>query len=293
MIRVGVAGWSYDDWKGLAYPKPQPKDFDPLAYLAEYVDTIEINSTFYRPAPTAYARKWAKRVADFPDFRFTAKLWRRFTHERGTTWMKSEVQKVRRGFEELAKADRLGAVLVQFPWSFKRSEENREWVDDVVSAFDAFPLVLEVRHASWNVPEFYEAAAERGVGFVNIDQPLFKNSIKPSARRTAGVGYVRLHGRNYQDWFREASGRDERYDYLYTAKELAPWVERTHELEELGGGEDVYAVANNHYKAQAVVNAVMMKSMLEGEEVPAPPPLVDAYGDILSGYAHPEPAGVV
>ena len=98
---------------------------------------------------------------------------------------------------------------------------------DVVTAFAGLPLVVEVRHASWNTRDFYEALVERGVGIVNIDQPMFKNSIRPSAKATSTVGYVRVHGRAYRDWFRKAATRDERYDYLYTAKELAPWVERT------------------------------------------------------------------
>ncbi|MDQ2670668.1 MAG: DUF72 domain-containing protein, partial [Gemmatimonadota bacterium] len=79
MIRVGPAGWSYQDWSGIVYPDPKPRGFDPLAYLAQYFDTIEINSTLYRPATKQTGASWAARVSEFPDFRFTAKLSRRFT----------------------------------------------------------------------------------------------------------------------------------------------------------------------------------------------------------------------
>src|SRR5918996_3256205 len=83
-IRIGPAGWSYPDWKGQVYPKPQPRGFDPLAYLAQFFDAVEINSTFYRIPDAKTTERWVARVAEHPDFRFTAKLWQGFTHE-GTT----------------------------------------------------------------------------------------------------------------------------------------------------------------------------------------------------------------
>jgi uncharacterized protein YecE (DUF72 family) len=259
------------------YPKPKPKGFDPLAYLAEYVDTVEINSTFYRPPTKAVARAWAKRVAHKKSFLFTAKLYRRFTHERKTAFTADEIKEVREGFDALADADVLGAVLLQFPWSFRNEEHNREWLNDVTRAFKAYPLALEVRHASWNEPAFYAELVSRGIGFVNIDQPLYKNSIKPSARATSPIGYVRVHGRNFRDWFRKTAGRDERYDYLYTAKELEPWAERTRELAGDPTVEKVFVVNNNHFQGKALVNALMMRELVTGKPQKAPETLVKTY----------------
>lgn len=287
-IRVGPAGWSYDDWVGPVYPVPRPRGFDPLAYLARYVDTVEVNSTFYRPATAAAARGWVARVADHERFRFTAKLWQRFTHEQAAgAWTTDEVREARLAPDALAAEGRLGALLVQFPWRFKRTPENREWLGDLVAAFGELPLVVEVRHDSWLVPGFYDSLAERGVGFVNIDQPLFGRSVRPSATTTARVGYVRVHGRNAKDWFRADAGVNERYDYLYSAEELAPWVERTREI--AAEADEVYVVTNNHYRGQAMVNAVMARSLLAGHPVPAPPPLLAAYPEALAPYAAPAP----
>lgn len=283
MIRVGPAGWSYKDWAGIVYPEPKPRDFDPLAYLAGYFDTIEINSTFYGPATRATAASWARRVAEHPDFRFTAKLSRRFTHERTEAFTRAEVREATQGMDPLLSAGRLGALLLQFPWSFRRTDENREWLDDVTRAFRRYPLVLEVRHLSWNVPEFYEELVERGIGFVNIDQPLFSNSIRPSARATAPVGYLRVHGRNYRDWFRKGAGVYARYDYLYSPDELKPWVKRTREVAK--ATRDTYVITNNHARGQAVVNALMIEAMLTRRKVAAPPELVDEFGDELAGIA--------
>ena len=283
MIRVGPAGWSYRDWAGIAYPHPKPRGFDPLAYLAQYFDTIEVNSTFYRPASAKTAYDWAARVTANNAFRFTAKLWRRFTHERGEAYTRAEVRKTRQGLDPLYATDRLGALLLQFPWSFRRTEENRQWLDDLTISFRDYPLVIEVRHASWNVPEFCEELVERSIGFVNIDQPMFSHSIAPSSAVTSPVGYVRVHGRNYKDWFRKDAGVEARYDYLYSAAELRPWVRRTREIAE--EAEETYVITNNHYRAQALVNAIMLESMLRDDKVPAPPDLVQEFPRQLKRFA--------
>ena len=80
MIRVGPAGWSYRDWEGVVYPRPKPRGFHPLGFLAQFFQCLEINSTFYAPARGEHAELWAREVEDLPDFRFTAKLHRDFTH---------------------------------------------------------------------------------------------------------------------------------------------------------------------------------------------------------------------
>jgi uncharacterized protein YecE (DUF72 family) len=284
-IRVGVAGWDYKDWHGVLYP-PGLGRRGRLGFLARFVDLMEVNSSFYGPPAPSTARTWLAQVQAAPAFRFTAKLWRRFTHER-TAWSAEEARQARAGLEPIRAAGRLDALLVQFPWSFQAGEESRSWLADVARAFRRFPLVVEVRHESWNEPAFYEWLTERGIGFVNLDQPVFRRSIKPSARSTAATGYVRAHGRNYHDWFRKGAGRDARYDYLYTVEELRPWVERTREIAADGATTRVEVVFNNHYRAQAVVNALQFRALLDGAPVPAPPTLLDAYGEALAPWVEP------
>jgi len=288
-IRVGIAGWDYADWKGVVYPKPRPKGFDPLRYLAGYLDLIEINSTFYRPPTKEVAQRWVQRVRDVDGFRFSAKLYRRFTHERKTAWTRAEVKEARAGLDALHGSGRLNAVLVQFPWSFRNDDAGRDWLADLHDTFGEYPLVVEVRHESWNEPSFLQWLAEVGIGFVNVDQPLFRRSIKPSSHVTAAVGYVRVHGRNYSDWFRKDAGRDARYDYLYDEKELRPWVQRTRAVAKHPATAEVDVVFNNHYKGQAVVNAVQFRKLLERRVQDAPPPLVAQYPAELRGYARALP----
>ena len=290
-VRFGPAGWMYKDWEGIVYPKPKPPQFDQLAYIADFFDTVEINSSFYGPPVAKTTRGWVQRVSANEDFRFTAKLWKRFTHERGKAWTRSEVAKVRAGFDVLMESGKLGAVLIQFPWSFKRTEPNQEWLGDVTRAFSVYPLVLEVRHSSWLTPDFLRMLVEEGIGFVNIDQPLFSNSIGPTAHATSRVGYIRVHGRNYNDWFRKKAPVEQRYNYLYRADQLEPWVERAQEVAVDPATREVYVVTNNHYKGKSVANALMMKSMMAGGTVSAPAEVYEAYRDTLEGYSEPELEG--
>jgi uncharacterized protein YecE (DUF72 family) len=285
-IRVGVAGFDYKDWYGTVYPL-KPRGFDPLRYLAAFVDVLEINSSFYGPPLETTSTKWMQRIDDVRDFRFTAKLWRRFTHERKEPWTRAEADQVRAGFGPMMEAGRLDAVLLQFPWSFKNVEASREWVADVAHEFRELPLVIEVRHESWNDPSFYRWLNDVGIGFTNIDQPLFSRSIKPSGRATSHHGYIRVHGRNYMDWFRKNAGRDARYNYLYKPADLKKWVERTEAVAEQPTTSDVAVIFNNHYRGQAVTNALQFKSIGLGEKVPAPAMLVETYPKELKKYAFP------
>lgn len=253
-IYIGPAGWAYNDWKGIVYPPNMPKGQHPLTVLSRYFKTVEVNASFYRPPDPRWGPAWLGKVNAQPDFRFTYKLWQRFTHERDTWPGAAERQRVVDGMAAVYEAGKLGALLVQFPWSFKRTESNRRWLLQVVEAFGVYPLVVEMRHASWNRPEVFEGLGQRGIAFCNIDQPLFRASLGPTEAATAPVGYIRLHGRNVGDWFREDAGRDERYDYLYSAEELMPWLQKIERLRERV--QELYVITNNHFRGQAVVNAL-------------------------------------
>ncbi len=276
MTRIGPAGWSYKDWSGIVYPAPKPRGFSEPSYLAEYFDTLEINVSFYRPIPAKTALTWIERIQKNQNFKFTAKLWRGFTHDRNAT--EADEREFKEGLTPLLEAGRLGALLLQFPWSFRNTPENREYIARLAARFAEYPLVLEVRHASWSDPGMLDVFEQLDLGLCNIDQPLFKRSIKPSAVATSSVGYVRLHGRNYQSWFTENRQVHERYDYLYSLKELDPWLDRVKAVEQ--ATKDTYVVTNNHYLGKAVVNALEISSILRGQPVPVPPTLFARYPEL-------------
>jgi uncharacterized protein YecE (DUF72 family) len=287
-IRFGPAGWSYDDWNGIVYPAHRPHAFHEAEYLANFFDTIEINTTFYHPPRAEVSRSWINRVRHNPNFRFTAKLWQRFTHERVASQQDERVFK--EGVTPLLEAGLLGALLMQFPWSFKNSKENREYIGGLVMQFMEYPLVLEVRHESWNKPEIYQMLHDLGVGFCNIDQPVIGRSIRPSDRTTSPIGYVRLHGRNYEHWFTANEHPEERYDYLYGVGELESWAERIRHVAE--AGEATYVITNNHFRGKAVANALQLVSIIRNKSVPVPPSLISEY-PVLESIATPSPGFAV
>ena len=270
-IRIGPAGWSYSDWAGYVYPWPRPRDFHEAAYLAGFFDTIEINTSFYQPLRPDHAALWIERVSANPNFAFTAKLWQKFTHEPSAT--KDDEQSVRAGFDVLRNADKLGAVLAQFPFSFHCTRETTTYLAAVLKRFADYPLVVELRHASWQTKETLALLREHRVGLCNIDQPLIGHSAVPSAEATSQVGYVRLHGRRYDTWFSDNpdTPAHERYNYLYSADELEPWIGRIRSISE--HTKSVFVVTNNHFQGKAVVNALELISILKGTKVKVPEPL--------------------
>jgi uncharacterized protein YecE (DUF72 family) len=292
ILRVGPAGWSYSDWSGYVYPSRRPKGFHEATYLAEFFDTIEINTSFYQPLRPDHAAQWIDRVAANPRFVFTAKLWQRFTHDirsikSGSA--ASEEREVRAGFDVLRAAQKLGAVLLQFPFSFHRTAETFAYLTALLKRFADYPLVVEVRHGSWDSPETLEFLRTNGVSFCNIDQPIIGRSLAPSAQATAAVGYVRLHGRRYDTWFSDDAkiAAHERYNYLYSAEELAPWVTRVRKVGEQA--RNTFVITNNHFQGKAVVNALQLISILKGSKVKVPEPLRQQYPQ-LEAIADAPPA---
>jgi len=277
-IRVGPAGWSYSDWWGYTYPAKKPRGFHEATYLAEFFETIEINTSFYNPVRAEHAKLWVEHVAANANFKFTAKLWQRFTHEANPS-VEDEIL-VRAGFDVLRDAEKLGAVLLQFPFSFHRTRETTAYLEAVLKRFADYPLVVEVRHATWNAPEVFALLRERGVGFCNIDQPVIGKSLEPSAQATAPLGYVRLHGRRYDTWFNddETIPGYERYNYLYSEEELRPWAARVEKVAK--AARDVYVITNNHYQGKGVVNALQLISMLKESKVKVPEPLREKYPEL-------------
>lgn len=288
IVRVGPAGWSYPDWAGYVYPSRRQKGFHEATYLAEYFDTIEINSSFYNPFRPDHAAQWIERVAANPRFVFTAKLWQRFTHDISpgaestaiAAATSEDERAVRAGFDVLHAAGKLSAVLLQFPFSFHRTRETVAHLSALLKRFADYPLVVELRHASWQTAETFAMLREAGAGFCNIDQPIIGRSLEPSAEATSPVGYVRLHGRRYDTWFSDdaAVPSHERYNYLYSTEELAPWAKRIEKVAERS--REVFVITNNHYQGKGVVNALQLISILKGSKVKVPEPLREQFPEL-------------
>jgi uncharacterized protein YecE (DUF72 family) len=274
-LYIGTAGWSYEDWEGIVYPTRPAARFHPLAFLARFINIVEVNSTFYRPPSLPLVLSWVKKLDSRKDFLFAVKLHQMFTHQR-KDFSQKDVDAFKLGLEPLVAARRLAALLLQFPWSYTNTPAHRDYLAGLFRLFAGYPLAVEVRHASWDDPGFFAFLAEEKAAFCNIDQPVIGASIKPTSIVTnPSFSYVRLHGRNYRDWFREGAGRDARYNYLYAKDELEEWVRRIKEL--ASSSDRVYVITNNHYRGQALANALQIKNMVTGEKVDVPLDLIKQY----------------
>jgi uncharacterized protein YecE (DUF72 family) len=277
-VRIGTSGWSYPagrgTWNGVFYPvapgrRPSrhgPGAFDELAYYAEHFDTVEVNSTFYRPVGAATAASWVERTP--PGFEFAVKLYQKFTHPKmfaestgqvDATVRDQDVASFLRGIEPLANAGRLGPVLAQFPPSFKASAGTFDYLEWLLKALGDLQMVVELRHRSWSdeVTATLAVLGEHGASLAQIDEPKFRFSIRQDhVPRGGGLYYLRMHGRNAAQWWRPTE-RDERYNYLYSEEELAPYVERAADARTQA--RRIYMILNNHFDAKAVANGVMLK----------------------------------
>jgi uncharacterized protein YecE (DUF72 family) len=265
MILIGTAGWSYPDWEGIAYPKA--KTAERLRTVARYLDCVEVDSSFYHPPTARMTAAWVQATP--PPFRFLAKAWQRFTHQRDSQWSPAEFDLFVGGLAPLR--DRLDALLFQFPWSFRNEPRNRDWLAGIADAFAGWPVAVEVRHDSWTPDAFH------GLIYCNIDQPQLNHCLPPTEIATAETGYYRLHGRNAKNWFREKQDvYGGRYDYLYSEAELDELLGKIQAVAKTT--KKTFVIFNNHKDAKAFSNALQLKAaLIPDAPVRAPATLVARY----------------
>lgn len=287
-VLVGTAGWSYPDWDGIVHPSRTPRGFDPLRHLAQYVDVIEINHTFYRSPTAELTKAWLHSVADLPRFTFTAKLHRGFTHRPPREWALEDRIVFTEGLRPLRQADRLAAVLAQFPFYFDARREHLEHLRAIFDAFADLPLVIELRHRSFDRLDILDRLRARGISWCTTDQPHSSTSLAFDARTTGPIGYVRLHGRNHSAWFAKNAARDAKYDYLYSGDELAALLPVIRDL--VARTEKTIVIANNHFQGKAPANALELKAALSQAKVPVPETLAATYPRLRTIASNLDPA---
>jgi uncharacterized protein YecE (DUF72 family) len=273
-IHCGVAGWSYPDWEGYVYP---PNTKDKLRYVAQFVDMIEINNTFYRPPEAKTVQSWVTRTEDMPDFFFSAKLHQDITH-RGLIDQQM-TQAFADGLKPAIDAGKLKHLLAQFRYDFADTPANRALLQKIKEQYGNLTnLTLELRHNSWESDDAMEFLMVLDVTVANLDYPLGKTSFDLPLCDVGEHAYLRLHGRNAKAWFSKGAGRDEVYNYYYGEKEVDSIVERAIAIARTS--KSLTLVTNNHYQGKEVANALQIKSKLSAQKVPVPPPLVAKYPEL-------------
>ena len=259
VLRIGTSGWSYPpntgpgSWTGLFYPLSRT---DELKFYSRYFNTVEINSTFYRPCAPKTAESWTKRTPE--DFEFTVKAWQQFTHKKDG-WTQTDIDEFKKGIAPLAESGKLGCILFQFPASFRHTPETMDRLKSLLEQFAEYPKATELRHLSWGDVDML-TAVNAAPAF--IDEPKFKDSIRQELQMRGSLLYVRFHGRQFEKWWRHEH-RNERYDYLYKPEELQPYAIRLKSILDDKNIQRAYVFFNNHPGAKAVANAVMMRAMLD------------------------------
>jgi uncharacterized protein YecE (DUF72 family) len=270
-IACGIAGWSYPDWEGYVYP---PGTRDRLAFVAPFVDMIEINSTFYSPPSPRNASSWFQRTAHLPGFFFTAKLHKDITH-RGRI-DPAIVRAFHAAFSPMAEAGRLRHLLAQFRYDFADNADAREHLAAIHEHFGSLAhVVLELRHNSWQSQDALAFLASQDITVANLDYPRSSTAFDLPRCTIGKDAYLRLHGRNTKAWFSKDAGRDETYNYAYTSREIEDIVLRATELASMS--TSLTLVANNHYQGKELMNVLEIKAALTGKRVDVPPPLADRY----------------
>jgi len=256
VIKLGTSGYSFQDWKGNFYPENIQRG-KMLDYYARHFDTVEINSTYYKIPHSSVFYWLAQKTGD--DFEFIVKVHRDITHDRSGTF--DSMNLLHETMKPIIEKEKFKGYLAQFPYSFKYSQDNMNYIITLNDNVYGFPLFVEFRHVSWMRKEVFLTMREKKIGYSCVDEPLMKNLIPPYAITTTDISYVRFHGRNTVTWWDSSKG--DRYDYLYKKDELSGWIEKIRELRKKT--IKTYLFFNNCHAGHAVKNAKMMAELLKNQ----------------------------
>ncbi|MBN2226721.1 MAG: DUF72 domain-containing protein [candidate division Zixibacteria bacterium] len=251
-IKIGTSGYSFDDWKGPFYP-PDIKKGKMFDHYVKHFPTVEINSTYYRIPHPAVMVNIEKKSPD--DYEFIVKVPQQMTHQRKD--LDAMLTPYTDCLKPMIDTGKLKGLLAQFPYSFKFSGEHLDYVRTCADKLRPNPLFVEFRHNSWVNRTMYDAFREAGIGYVAVDEPPLPGLLKADLFNTTDTAYLRLHGRNTEQWWK---GGPLRYDYDYTREQLQEWKDKILKLEHKA--KSMYIFFNNCHLGQAVKNALDMKQLM-------------------------------
>jgi len=186
----------------------------------------------------------------------------------------------------LAKAERLGGLLIQFPYSFSFDESAVQYIQKLRDTFPNYNCFVEVRHSSWQNKKAFKFFKDANLTFCTIDQPQIGQAISFDPIITNDKAYIRFHGRNVEAWKRSINNfgkeqtykqRSERYKYLYSPGELIEIEQKIKTVQ--GKVKEVHVIMNNHPQGDAVANAFELIHLLEGKDK------IEIPGTVLKAYS--------
>jgi uncharacterized protein YecE (DUF72 family) len=257
-VLLGTSGYSFADWVGPFYPSGM-RSSDFLGYYARHFNAVEVNATYYRIPPVRTLEQMERKTP--PGFHFVVKLHQLMTHER------SRDPALYREFlgvlEPLKAAGKYDGLLAQFPWGFRRGPEAQGHLEAMRELLPGEPLFVEFRHDSWLTPDLDGWLEEKQLGYCSVDEPALPGLVPPVTRLTGQDAYVRLHGRNAENWWGRGGG--DRYDYDYSPAELGEWLKKIADLADRA--RRTYLFFNNCHAGQAARNAKLMQELLRQQKL--------------------------
>jgi uncharacterized protein YecE (DUF72 family) len=284
-LYIGTAGWSYKDWVPSFYPKNQSVKFDWLQFYSHYFNCVEVNSTYYAYMSDKVVSAWLRKTEDLDNFVFTLKLHKDFTHLR--KYDQQKIKAVNYVLDSLSKEERLGGLLIQFPYSFMFNDPNANYVRELKEIFQNFICFIEVRHKSWLDKNAIEFLKKIDLAYTTIDQPIIGEALAFKPIVINDKAYIRLHGRNVEGWKKSINnfGKDQtyqeqsdRYNYLYSPGELIEISDNIKSI--LEKAKVAFVVTNNHPGGHAVANAFQLVNLLKNEKIIIPDTILRAYPNL-------------
>ena len=312
-VRIGTCSWADKSLVEHWYPKEIKSAEARLRYYVEHFDAVEVDSTYYRLPEEPMVARWVERTPDGfvmhvkafglmtrhpvkleqlpPDLRDGMPVDDRGRVDRPRREQRAVVfQRFRDALEPLRATGKLGGILLQFPSYVVVKPASFDYLEWAAGQLEGEHLLVEFRHSSWldeeNRAETLRFLERLGATHVITDSPRIegaKNLVQTVPALTSPIGYLRLHGRNAATWNKRGGSAAERFDYLYSDDELRELAPTLREL--AGEAEQLYVMFNNNGRsqdadgnwiAQAPVNALSLRRILEQEGVPVAPPAVQA-----------------
>ncbi len=298
MARTLVGSCSWTDPSLIAcgrfYPAGVTSPEERLRYYATRFPLVEVDSTYSAPPSERNSRLWVERTPE--GFVFDVKAYGLLTGhparaERLPPWLREAVAPEARAkrnvyrkdvsetaverlwevhryaLEPLRSADRLGAVLFQFPPWFVRGAGNERYLREIPERLPGIQVAVEFRGGGWMdddaAPQTLRLLEDAGLTYVCVDEPQgFRSSTPPVVAVTAPLAYARLHGRNADTWEARTGAASDRFKYLYSEAELREWVPRVDDL--AARADTVHVLFNNNYEDWGMRNARRMTQLLGG-----------------------------
>ncbi|MGD8781896.1 MAG: DUF72 domain-containing protein [Ignavibacteria bacterium] len=260
-LYIGTAGWTYKEWMPVFYPCSQSKELSWLQFYARYFNVVEINSTYYSLLNPRIIQSWLYRLNDVEDFVFTYKLHQNFTHKKNYT--EEQANAIIQNLDLLQKEERLGGLLMQFPYSFACTDENIDYLRQLINIFETYPKFVEVKHPSWI------NRRAKSITFCSIDKPELEGKYPFRITVSNKTAYLRLYGRKQEN-------SDERERFLYSPGEL---LEIESELKKIYPDiEKLFVIMKRHDHGNSIANAFeMMHYLKETKMIKMPETIIKAY----------------